>query len=162
MLGCNCAVCQSPDPRNQRYRCAVLLRVPEGNILIDTPPSLGLLTINALVAARYVVVPTEARFFSLQGLQALQETINETLYLNPTLSVLGIILSKLDTRLREERTVANFLRERWGNLVFTTEIRSNSKILEAGSAGVSVFRYTGADKAVEGYLNLAREVLGRV
>jgi chromosome partitioning protein len=131
-------------------------------ILIDTPPSLGLLTINAMVAAQFVIVPTEARFFSLQGLQALQETINESLYLNSTLRILGIVLSKLDTRLREERTVSNFLRERWGNLVFTTEIRSNSKILEAGSAGVSVFRYSGADKAAEGYLALAREVLSRV
>ncbi len=131
-------------------------------VLIDTPPSLGLLTINALVAAQFVLVPTEARFFSLQGLQALQETINETLYLNSTLRVLGIVLSKLDIRLREERTVADFLRERWGNLVFATEIRSNSKILEAGSAGVSVFRYSGGDRAAEGYLALAREVLSRV
>ena len=61
-----------------------------GFILIDTPPSLGLLTINALVAAQFVVVPTEARFFSLQGLQMLEETIQEILYLNPRLKILGI------------------------------------------------------------------------
>ena len=70
-------------------------------ILIDTPPSLGLLTINGLVAATQVVIPTEARFFSLQGLQMLEESIQEILYLNPRLKILGIVLSKLDRRLRE-------------------------------------------------------------
>lgn len=131
-------------------------------ILIDTPPSLGVLTINALVAAQWVIIPTEARFFSIQGLQLLENSILETLYLNDQLQVMGILISKLDTRLREERQVSNFLRERWGQKVFETEIKSNSKILEAGSAGASVFRYVGADKAAESYLALAREVLTRV
>ena len=131
-------------------------------ILIDTPPSLGLLTINSLVAAQVVIVPTEARFFSIQGLQMLQDSISETLYLNASLKVMGILLSKIDTRLREERAVSKFLRERWGELVFSTEIKTNSKILEAGSAGVSVFRYNGAGKAAASYLALAREVMSRV
>lgn len=130
-------------------------------ILIDTPPALGLLTINALVAATGVIVPTEARFFSLQGLQMLQESVDEILYLNPRLALLGILLSKLDRRLREERAVAEYLRERWGALVFRTEISANSKILEAGSAGTSVFRYAGAERAAELYLALAREVVER-
>jgi chromosome partitioning protein len=131
------------------------------HVLIDTPPSLGLLTINALVAATRVIVPTEARFFSLQGLQMLEESIEEILYLNPRLKVLGIMLSKLDRRLREERQVAEYLRKRWGTLVFETEVGTNSKILEAGSAGTSVFRYAGAERAVEVYLALAEEVLRR-
>jgi chromosome partitioning protein len=131
------------------------------HILIDTPPSLGLLTINALVAATRVIIPTEARFFSLQGLQMLEESIEEILYLNPRLQVLGIMLSKLDRRLREERQVADYLRKRWGNLVFETEVGTNSKILEAGSAGTSVFNYAGAERAVEAYRALAEEVLRR-
>ncbi len=131
-------------------------------VLIDTPPSLGTLTINSLVAAHYVVVPTEARFFSLQGLQMLEDTIQETLFLNPRLKVLGILLSKLDRRLKEERLVSDHLRERWGDAVFETEIGTNSKILEAGSSGVSVFRYAGGDKAADLYLSLADEVLRRV
>src|SRR5205823_9470681 len=90
-------------------------------IMIDTPPSLGLLTINALVAATRVIVPTEARFFSLQGLQMLEESIEEILYLNPRLRLLGIMLSKYDRRLREERQVSDYLRKRWGALVFETE-----------------------------------------
>ena len=130
-------------------------------IMIDTPPSLGVLTINALVAATKVIIPTEARFFSLQGLQMLEESIEEILYLNPRLEVLGILLSKMDRRLKEERQVAEYLRQRWGVRVFCTEIGTNSKILEAGSAGTSVFHYSGAEKAVETYLALADEVLTR-
>jgi chromosome partitioning protein len=130
-------------------------------ILIDTPPALGLLTINALVAAGGVLVPTEARFFSLQGLQMLTESIEEITYLNSRLGLLGILLSKLDRRLREERAVAEYLRGRYGDLVFHTEISTNSKILEAGSAGTSVFRYAGAERAAEMYLALAREVVER-
>jgi chromosome partitioning protein len=130
-------------------------------VMIDTPPSLGVLTINALVAATKVIIPTEARFFSLQGLQMLEESIEEILYLNPRLEVLGILLSKMDRRLKEERQVAEYLRQRWGVRVFVTEVGTNSKILEAGSTGTSVFHYAGADRAVETYLALADEVLTR-
>ncbi|HYW87350.1 MAG TPA: ParA family protein [Chloroflexota bacterium] len=130
-------------------------------IMIDTPPSLGVLTINALVAASRVIIPTEARFFSLQGLQMLEESIEEILYLNPRLEVLGILLSKMDRRLKEERQVAQYLRQRWGVRVFGTEVSTNSKILEAGSAGTSVFHYQGAEKAVDLYLALADEVITR-
>jgi chromosome partitioning protein len=130
-------------------------------VLIDTPPSLGLLTINALVAADHVLIPTEARFFSLQGLQMIEESIEEVLYLNPKLRVLGILLSKLDRRLREERQVAQYVRERWGARVFATEIGTSSKVLEAGSAGVTVFGYVGVERAAETYGRLAEEVISR-
>jgi chromosome partitioning protein len=131
-------------------------------VLVDTPPSLGLLTINALVAAHKVLVPTEARFFSLEGLLMLQESMEEVLYLNPRLELLGIILSKYDRRLREERTVAGYLRQRWGDLVFGTEIAANSKILQAASVGVSIVSYAGAQRAVGAYRELAEEVAARV
>jgi|SRR5215208_699551 chromosome partitioning protein len=130
-------------------------------VLIDTPPSLGLLTINALVAAQRVLIPTEARFFSLQGLQMIEESIEEVLYLNPKLEVIGILLSKLDRRLREEKQVTDYLRKRWGARVFATEIGTNSKILEAASTGKTIFGYPGAERAVEGYVRLAEEVLRR-
>jgi len=131
-------------------------------ILIDTPPSLGLLTINSLVAAQLVLVPTEARFFSLQGLQMLQESIDEILYINPNLRILGILLSKFDRRLREEQTVAAYLRENWGDLLFDTSVGTNSKILEAASAGVPLVELSNAQRAVETYRALAQEVLARV
>lgn len=130
-------------------------------ILIDTPPALGVLTVNALVAARKVIIPTEARFFSLEGLQMLEGSIEEIMYLNPRLEVLGILLSKFDRRLKEERQVAEYLRKRWGARVFVTQIGTNSKILEAGSTGTSVFHYHGAEKAGTAYLALADEVIQR-
>jgi chromosome partitioning protein len=131
-------------------------------MFIDTPPSLGLLTINSLVAAQLVLVPTEARYFSLQGLQMLQQTIDEILYINPHLRILGILLSKFDRRLREEQAVATYLREHWGDLVFDTSVGTNSKILEAASAGVPLVELQGAQRAVEMYESLAKEVLTRV
>ena len=131
-------------------------------IFIDTPPSLGLLTINSLVAAQLALVPTEARYFSLQGLQMLQESIDEILYINPHLRILGIVLSKFDRRLREEQTVATYLREHWGDLVFETHVGTNSKILEAASAGMPLIEIQGSHRAVEMYASLAREVLARV
>jgi chromosome partitioning protein len=131
-------------------------------IFIDTPPSLGLLTINSLVAAQLVLVPTEARYFSLQGLQMLQESIDEILFVNPNLRILGILLSKFDRRLREEQTVAGYLREHWGDLVFDTSVGTSSKILEAASAGVPLIELSGSQRAVEQYQSLAREVLARV
>jgi chromosome partitioning protein len=131
-------------------------------VLIDTPPSLGLLTINSLVAAQLVLVPTEARFFSLQGLQMLQESIDEILYINPNLRILGILLSKFDRRLREEQAVAAYLRQNWGELVFNTSVGTNSKILEAASAGVPLVELGGSQRATEMYRSLAQEVLARV
>lgn len=131
-------------------------------VLIDTPPSLGLLTINSLVAAQLVLVPTEARFFSLQGLHMLQESIDEILYINPNLRILGILLSKFDRRLREEQTVAQYLRENWGELVFDTSVGTNSKILEAASAGLPLFELSGSQRAAQTYRSLAEEVLARV
>lgn len=130
-------------------------------ILIDTPPSLGLLTINALVAAQEVLVPTEARYFSLQGLQLLHARIEEVRYLNAKLHLGGILLSKIDRRLREEKAVAAYLREQWGDLVFTTEIRTNSKILEAASAGQTVFASPQAQPAARMFRALAQEVIAR-
>ncbi len=138
-------------------------------ILIDTPPSLGLLTINSLVAAEYVVVPTEARFFSLKGLEMLKESINEVLYINPNLRILGILLSKLDRRLREEKMVAEYVRKEWGDITFSAYVPTNSKILEASSQGISLYTARGKSKsnrglnlAIGSYEKLAKEVAARV
>tara|TARA_Y100000590_G_scaffold33456_2_gene36663 strand:+ start:78 stop:839 length:762 start_codon:yes stop_codon:yes gene_type:complete len=131
-------------------------------ILIDTPPSLGVLTINALVAANWVVIPTEARFFSMQGLDMLSESLEEVQYLNPNLRIMGVVLSKFDRRLREEQKVTEYLRESWGDRVFSTVVPTNSKILEASSAGVSLYAYKGANAARGIYDKLVEEVIARV
>jgi chromosome partitioning protein len=148
--------------REQRLRDQLArVELSYTHIVVDTPPSLNLLTINALVAASRVIVPTEARFFSLQGLEGIESTIEDVLYLNPKLKIMGIMLSKFDRRLREERQVADYLRKRWGELILETRIGTNSKILEAGSSGGSVFKYAGAERAADVYLTLADEVLRR-
>jgi chromosome partitioning protein len=92
----------------------------------------------------------------------LQESIDEILYINPNLRILGILLSKFDRRLREEQTVAAYLRENWGDLVFTTSVGTNSKILEAASAGVPLVELGGSQRAADMYRSLAEEVLARV
>jgi chromosome partitioning protein len=134
-------------------------------ILVDTPPSLGVLTLNALVAAQWVIIPTEARLFSLQGLKMLKESIREVTLVNPNLRVLGIVLNKFDRRLREEKTVAEHLSEELGSEMFGANIPANSKILEAASAGVSIFavdtRDRGVRRAVDAYEALAKEVRDR-
>jgi chromosome partitioning protein len=130
-------------------------------ILIDTPPSLGLLTVNSLVAASRVIVPTEARFFSLAGLKGLEDTIEGVRYYNPGLKILGILLSKLDRRLNEEKEVADYLRDQYGATVFATEIGTNSKILKAASSAQPLYEVQGAGRASELYVELAKEVLGR-
>jgi chromosome partitioning protein len=148
----------------REFRLRDQLQTVEQNydyVLIDTPPSLGVLTINALVAAKYVLIPTEARFFSLEGLRMLQESVEEVKYLNPRLQVLGIIVSKYDRRLKEERTVSSYLRRTWGELVMKTEVGTNSKILEAASGGMSIFEIDGGERAVETYESLTGEVLAR-
>lgn len=130
-------------------------------VLIDTPPSLGVLTINALVAANFVLIPTEARFFSLEGLRMLQDSVEEVKYLNPRLRVMGIIVSKYDRRLKEERTVSSYLRQTWGDLVMETEVGTNSKILEAASGGMSIYEIDGGERAVDTYETLTGEVMAR-
>ena len=92
----------------------------------------------------------------------LQGSIDEILYINPHLKILGILLSKFDRRLGEEKTVAKYLRENWGNLVFDTSVGTNSKILEAASAGVPLVELNGSQRATEMYRSLAQEVLARV
>jgi chromosome partitioning protein len=91
----------------------------------------------------------------------IEESIEEVLYLNPRLKIIGILLSKLDRRLREEKQVSEYLRERWGALVFETEVGTSSKVLEASSAGKTVFGYLGAERAAENYAMLAQEVVRR-
>lgn len=148
----------------REYRLRDQLQTVGGSydyVLIDTPPSLGVLTINALVAANFVLIPTEARFFSLEGLRMLQESVEEVQYLNPRLRVMGIVVSKYDRRLKEERTVSSYLRQTWGELVMKTEVGTNSKILEAASGGMSIFEIDGGERAVDTYETLTGEVLAR-
>src|SRR5215216_5641001 len=129
-------------------------------ILIDTPPSLGLLTINALVAANGVIVPVQCEYLSLRGLVQLQATlemIRENL--NPDVEILGILPTMFDRRTLHAREAVEILRENFGDLVFNTRIRKTIRYAEAPVKGQSVLQYDSSSEAAEMYRDLAKEVL---
>jgi chromosome partitioning protein len=136
------------------------LRKKYDYILIDTPPSLGLLTINALTAAEGVIVPVQCEYLSLRGLLQLERTlemIRENL--NPKVRILGILPTLLDARTLHGREAVEVLRENFGPLVFKTVVSKTIRFAEAPVRGSSVLKYDPKSKGAEAYRALAREVL---
>jgi chromosome partitioning protein len=130
-------------------------------ILIDTPPSLGLLTINAFVSATGVVVPVQTEYLSLRGLVQLENTlamVRENL--NPRVEIIGILPTMYDKRLTHSREADEILRENFGDLVYNTRIRKTVRFAEAPVKGLSVLAYEPDGDAANMYRDLAKEVLG--
>jgi chromosome partitioning protein len=129
-------------------------------VLIDTPPSLGLLTINALVAANGVIVPVQCEYLSLRGLVQLQATLEMVREnLNPGVEIVGILPTMFDRRTLHAREAIDILRENFGELVFNTRIRKTIRYAEAPVKGQSILRYDPRSEAAEMYRDLAKEVL---
>jgi chromosome partitioning protein len=129
-------------------------------ILIDTPPSLGLLTINAFVAATGVIVPVQTEYLSLRGLVQLQNTLQMVREnLNPRVDIVGILPTMYDRRLTHSREADEILRENFGDLVYSTRIRKTIRFAEAPVKGSSVLAYEPEGEAAELYRDLAKEVL---
>ncbi len=129
-------------------------------ILIDTPPSLGLLTINAFVAADGVIVPVQCEYLSLRGLVQLENTlamVRENL--NPSVRVQGIVPTMYDGRTLHAREAIEILEEHFGDLVYDTRIRKTVRYAEAPVKGASVLRYEPNGPAAQAYRDLAKEVL---
>ncbi len=129
-------------------------------ILIDTPPSLGLLTINAFVAADSVIVPVQCEYLSLRGLVQLENTlamVRENL--NPSVRVEGIVPTMYDGRTLHAREAIEILEEHFGDLVYDTRIRKTVRYAEAPVKGSSVLRYDPSGPAAQAYRDLAKEVL---
>ena len=129
-------------------------------VLIDTPPSLGLLTINALVAADHVIVPVQCEYLSLRGLVQLENTltmIRENL--NPNVAIMGILPTMFDRRTLHAREAVEILEENFGDLVFKTRIRKTIRYAEAPVKGTSVLKYDPTGTAAKAYRDLAKEVL---
>jgi chromosome partitioning protein len=129
-------------------------------ILIDTPPSLGLLTINAFVAAQGVIVPVQCEYLSLRGLVQLENTltmIRENL--NPDVSIQGILPTMFDKRLLHAREAVEILRENFGDLVLQTKIKKTVRYAEAPVKGQSILKYDPSGDAAFMYRQLAKEVL---
>jgi chromosome partitioning protein len=129
-------------------------------ILIDTPPSLGLLTINALVAADGVIVPVQCEYLSLRGLVQLENTLSMIREnLNPHVSIQGILATMFDRRLLHSREAVEILKENFGDLVLNTKIRKTVRYAEAPVKGQSIFKYDPTGEAASMYRDLAKEVL---
>jgi len=129
-------------------------------IVIDTPPSLGLLTINALVAANGVIVPVQCEYLSLRGLVQLENTLSMIREnLNPDVGIDGILATMYDSRTLHSREALEILEENFGDLVFKTRIRKTIRYAEAPVRGSSVLKYDPAGPAAQAYRELAKEVL---
>ena len=129
-------------------------------ILIDTPPSLGLLTINALTAADSVIVPVQCEYLSLRGLVQLENTLSMIREnLNPTVEIRGILPTMYDGRTLHSKEAVEMLKENFGDLVFDTRIRKTVRYAEAPVQGSSVLKYDPSGSAAEAYRELAKEVL---
>jgi chromosome partitioning protein len=131
-------------------------------VFIDTPPSLGLLTLNALVAADAVIIPLHAEYFALEGLADLVATLRRVrTTLNPRLDVAGVLLTMHDERTNLAQAVARDVREFFGDKVFSTVIPRNVRLGEAPSHGMPVILYDVKSRGAEAYVALARELLTR-
>jgi len=129
-------------------------------ILIDTPPSLGLLTINALVASNGVIVPVQCEYLSLRGLVQLENTLSMIREnLNPDVEIQGILATMYDKRLLHSREAVDILKENFGDLLFDTKIRKTVRYAEAPVKGQSVLGYDPTGDAAGLYRDLAKEVL---
>src|ERR671935_233036 len=129
-------------------------------VLVDTPPSLGLLTINALVASNGVIVPVQCEYLSLRGLVQLENTLSMIREnLNPHVEIEGILPTMYDRRTLHSREAIEILKENFGELVFNTRIRKTIRYAEAPVKGSSVLKYDPSGNAAEAYRRLAKEVL---
>ncbi len=132
------------------------------DILIDTPPSLGLLSINAMVASDGVIVPVQCEYLSLRGLAQLQNTLAQVReHLNPNVDILGILPTMFDSRTVHGREALDLLRDSFGPVVFNTRIGKTVRFAEAPVSGKSVLAYDPSGQGARWYRRLALEVMAR-
>ena len=138
------------------------LRPEYDYIIIDCPPSLGLITLNMLVAADSVLIPLQCEYYALEGLSQLMNTIsaiqNGT---SPSLTVEGVVLTMFDSRLNLSRQVAEDARAHFGSLVFKSVIPRNIRLAEAPSFGKPIIAYDMASVGAQAYLGVVSEVISR-
>lgn len=132
-------------------------------ILVDCPPSLGLLTINALTAAEGLVIPIQCEYYALEGLSKLLDSVRLVkTHLNPDLDVFGVVMTMYDTRTRLAQQVVEEVRDFFGDKVFSTLIPRTVRLSEAPSFGQPVISYDSSGKGAGAYRELAKEVMDRV
>lgn len=132
-------------------------------LLIDCPPSLGLLTLNALTAADSIIIPVQAEYYALEGLQQLFSTFMKVRGgLNPGLSILGVLITMYDSRVNLSAQVVDQVKQYFGDLLFTVFIPRNVRLSEAPSHGMPISYYDTRSKGAETYRLLAEQVMQRV
>ncbi|HMG15770.1 MAG TPA: AAA family ATPase [Saprospiraceae bacterium] len=131
-------------------------------IIIDCPPSLGLLTLNALTSSRYVMIPLQTEFLALQGLAKIKQIIDKVKFrLNKELEMGGVIPTMYDARKVLNRDVVETIIKHFGDLVFKTYIRDNVALAEAPAQRKDIFSYSPKSIGADDYLNLSREIMAR-
>ncbi len=131
-------------------------------IIIDCPPSLGLLTLNALTCSHYVYIPLQTEFLALQGLAKIKQIIDKVKFrLNKKLTIGGVIATMYDQRKVLNRDVVDTIRKYFGPKVFDTMIRDNVALAEAPAQRMDIFSYSNKSKGAEDYLSLCKEILQR-
>lgn len=132
-------------------------------IIIDCPPSLGILTLNALAASDGVVIPMTCEFYALEGLSQLMLTVKQVKKsFNPTLEVVGILITMYDRRLNLSKMVEKELKKYYKDILFDTRIKRNVRLSEAPSFGQPIFYYDKLSKGTEQYLSVASELIKRI
>ncbi|WP_439132463.1 ParA family protein [Polaribacter sp.] len=151
------------DKQNREYmlqKSIIDIKDDYDYILIDCAPSLGLITLNSLVAADSVIIPIQCEYFALEGLGKLLNTIKSVQKIhNPDLDIEGLLLTMFDSRLRLSNQVVDEVRKHFSSMVFDTIIRRNTRLGEAPSYGESIIAYDATSKGAVNYLNLAQELL---
>lgn len=150
-------------------RETILKRAVEGvqekydYILIDCPPSLGLLTLNALAASTGVIVPIQGEYYAMEGLTQLVDTINLVRkHLNPQIGIFGVVITMYDGRTQLTKQVASEVKSYFGDKLFKTVIPRNVRLAEAPSFGKTIAEYDRKSRGGTAYLELAKEVVSRV
>ncbi len=148
------------DDRERRLRYAVDAVNGYDYVLYDCPPSVGLLTINALTASDEVIIPTTPGFFSMAGMQILRDTVALIRKrLQPKLRITGVVITMYDNRLNLHRQAVEAIREYFGDIVYTTHIRHNVSLAEAPGHGQTIFEYAPGSYGATDYSELAQEVI---
>lgn len=131
-------------------------------ILIDCPPALGMLTVNALTASDYVLMPLQAEFLPLKGVHSFMRSLEKVQkQLNPDIKVLGLLLTKYDQRKNLNRQVLEVLKRNYGSKVFDTCIRSNIALAQAQEKGIDIFKFASNSNGAMDYRSFAAEFLDR-
>ena len=151
------------DKQEREYmlkKALVNLKNDYDYILIDCAPSLGLITLNSLVAADSVIIPIQCEYFALEGLGKLLNTVKSIQKIhNPALDIEGLLLTMFDSRLRLSNQVVDEVRKHFSSMVFDTIIRRNTRLSEAPSYGESIIAYDATSKGAVNYLSLAQELI---